>query len=359
MPGPGRKELRSIRMIAENTNGTKRSPRFIWRGKGDMPEDQREVVIVDEQVGIFGGTDRSYTPKLMAEVALAETEATFEQLPDLFLMAGMGTSGGGNRAGSAQGASGSTVVFTLPVPSNTGPITYSYTLEAGDDAFAETVEYCLNKELTLTFVGGKGMMVEASLFGRQGTPTNAEGSFSNVGTMPTLETIISSLGTFWLSPVGSGWGTGQVTAGNILGGQIKFTPKWEPKFTVDSGQKYFHTAVFTGIDVTGELTLEHQTSGTYGAAGSAGQKEKWRSEVPQLLRAAWRGGAISEGTTYTNKLLQIDLPIKWQKFEALDDQEGNGIAIGQFVSKYNESTPSAGRGTVTIVRIGSSEFAGA
>jgi hypothetical protein len=113
------------------------------------------------------------------------------------------------------------------------------------------------------------------------------------------------------------------------------------------------------MEITGELTLERQISGTYGAAGSAGQVEKWRSEVPQLLQATWRGGAIAEGTTYTSKELTIRLPIKWETFEPIDDQDGNDIVVGKFWSKYNELTPAAGRGTVTIVRLGTSEFDGA
>lgn len=360
MPSQGRKELRSLRLRAEAVNGTRVTPRFIWRGPAEMIDDQRDIVNPEEQVGIFGGTDRTYTPKLMAELSLADTEATFEQLPDLFMMAGMGTSGGGNRAGSAQGASGSAVVFILPVPSDTAPITYSYTVEGGDDAFAEVMEYALAKKVSLTFKGGEGMKVSADLMGRNGTATNAEGTFSAVGTRPQVEVILSSRGSFWLTPVGSGWGTGQVTTGNILAGKVDFTPRWEPKFSVDSGLLTYATAVFTGIDIEGELTLEHQISGTYGAAGSAGQKEKWRSELPQLLQATWRGGTINLGSSgYVNKELTMQLPIKWTKFDPLGDQNGNDIAVGKFTSKYNESTPTAGRGTVIIVRTGTSEFAGA
>jgi len=363
--GPGRKELRSIRLKAEATNGTKVAPRFLWRGNGESIDDEREVVNVEEQVGIFGGTDRSYIPKLGASLTLAETEATFEQIADILMMAGLGTSGGGNRAGSAQGASGSTVVFTLPIPTTLSPPTYSCTLEAGDSevggsiGFSEVVEYCNADEVKISFAGGKAMMVSAKLAGRQGTFTNAIGTFSNVGTLIAVEEILSGLGTFYLSPVGSGWGTGQVTAGNILGGNVTFKPKWERKYPVDAGVLHFHTAVFTGMDIDGEVTLEHQVSGTYGAAGSAGQVEKWRRELSQLLRMQWPGGAITDGTTHTTKLFQIDLPIKWSKIEALDDQNGNDIRVGKFYSKYNEDTNVAGRGTVTVVRVGTSEISGA
>ena len=365
MPGPGRKELRSLRLKAETTNGTKVAPRFLWRGPVEGINDTREVKHVEMQVGIFGGTDDIYIPKLAAELEFASTEATFEQIPDLFLMAGFGTSGG-NRAGSAQGASGSSVIFTLINPTSNIPPTYSCTAEVGDldsgstSGFAEVIEYLLVDELKFEFKGGEAMMVSASAAGRQGTATNAVGTYSNVGTLVSgIEEILSGLGSFWISPVGSGYGTGAVTAGNILAGNVTFKTAWTRKFPVDAGVLYFHTAVYTGMEVTGELTLEYQISGTYGAAGSAGQVEKFRAQQPQLMRMGWPGGAISEGTTVTTKLFQIDLPVVWDSFDKLGDIDGNDIRVVKFTSKYNQSTNAGGRGTITICRQGTSEFSGA
>ena len=355
---PGRKELRSIRLRAEATPGATATPRYLWRGNGEMPKDDREIVFVEQQVGIFGGVDDAYTPKHMGHLELAETEATFEQLADLFMMAGLGTFGGGNRAGSAQGASGSTTIFTLPVPVSSGPVTYAYTVEAGDDAEAEVMPYTLAEEVKLAWKGGEAMKVSASLMGRYVERTNAVGSFSAVGTLPSVEYILSS-GSVWLTPSGSGFGTGLMPSGNLLEGELTFKPAWTPKFPVDSGTTYFHTAVFTGIEIEGQFTFEHQATGTYSGAGSTGQKQKFRDMLPQLVRLQWPGGAIPEGTTVLNKLLQIDLPIKYSEIESLDDIDGNDVLAMSFLSKYNVNTPAAGRGTVTVVRLGTSEFSGA
>ncbi len=365
MPGPGRKELRSLRLKAEITNGVSVAPRYLWRGPIEGINDTREVKHVEANIGIFGGPDDIYVPMLAAELEFASTEATFEQIPDLFLMNGWGTSGG-NRAGSAQGASGSSVIFTLIAPTSNIPPTYSCTAEVGDldsgstSGFAEKIEYLLVDELKISFKGGEAMMVSASAAGRQGTATNAVGTYSNAGTLVSgIEEILSGLGSFWISPVGSGYGTGAVTAGNILAGNVTFKTAWTRKFPVDAGILYFHTAVYTDMEVTGELTLEYQISGTYGAAGSAGQVEKWRAQQPQLIRMGWPGATISEGTTVTTKLFQIDLPFVWDSFNKLGDIDGNDIRVGKFTSKYNQSTNAGGRGTVTIVRQGTSEFSGA
>ncbi len=364
MPGPGRKELRSLRLKAEVTNGTKVAPRFLWRGPVEGIDDKRDVKHVSMNVGIFGGTDDVYIPKIAAELAFPSTEATFEQIPDLFLMAGFGTSGG-NRAGSAQGASGSTTIFTLIAPTNNIPPTYSCTAEVGNlDAgstggFAEVIEYLLVDELKIEFKGGEALMVSAGAKGRQGTATNAVGTYSNVGTLVTVEEILAGMGSFWISPVGSGYGTGAVTAGNILAGNVTFKTAWTRKYPVDAGILFFHTAVYTDMEVTGELTMEYQISGTYGAAGSAGQVEKWRAQQPQLLRMGWPGATIPEGTTVLTKLFQIDLPVTWDSFDKLGDIDGNDIRVGKFTSNYNAATNAGGRGTVTIVRQGTSEFSGA
>jgi hypothetical protein len=73
---------------------------------------------------------------------------------------------------------------------------------------------------------------------------------------------------------------------------------------------------------------------------------------------AWPGATIPEGTTILTKLLQVDLPITWDSFDKLGDIDGNEIRVGKFTSKYNALTNVGGRGTVTIVRQGTSEFSG-
>jgi hypothetical protein len=284
----------ALRIKAEATNGTKVAPRFLWRGPVEGIDDKREVKHVDMQVGIFGGTDDIYIPKLAAELSFASTEATFEQLPDLFLMNGWGTSGG-NRAGSAQGVSGSSAIFTLIAPTTVAPPTYSCTAEVGNmdsgsqSGFAEVIEYLLVDELKLEFKGGEAVMMSAQAVGRQGTLTNAVGTYSNVGTLVQCEEVLAGLGSFWLSPVGSGWGTGAVTAGNILAGNLTFKTAWTRKFPVDAGILYFHTAVYAGMEVTGELTMEYQISGTYGAAGARGRLRSGAHSSRSLC--VWRGRA--------------------------------------------------------------------
>lgn len=354
----GRKELRSIRLRLESTPGVASPPRYVWRGNGDTFDDQRELTNVEEQIGVFGGSDRSYIAKLKGDITLAETPATFEQLSIVFAGSGLGSAGG-----SAHGASGSAVAHYFPLPASTVWPQQTFTIEAGEPAQglggeAETGTYGLVKEWTLKGAGGEAITVESTWLTRTIDRARTNGSFSNVGTVPSVETILAGNGTMYLDPIvtGATFGATQIPAGNVLGFELTCTPKWATKFPIDSGLLYFHTAVFTGFDLEGEVTWEHQATGTQSAAGTAGQKDRWRAEEGQLMRMVWRGGTIPLGTGFTSKTLQIDIPIKWKKFDPLDDQDGNSIVTASFFSKFNELVPAVGRGTILMVRRGQQEM---
>jgi hypothetical protein len=197
----GRKTLRSIRMARETSNGTRATPRYLWRGVGDWVVDAREIVKVEEQVGISGGTDRTYTPKLAATVDIAETEATYKQLVALFYSAGLTPRTGYNTFGTRvpalyTGASGSIWRYGLNVPSTVFPTTYSYTIEAGDNIESQVALYCVTDELKLTFEAGEAAKMSASMLAQYGTRTNAEGSFSEVGTLENVTVMLSSKTNF-------------------------------------------------------------------------------------------------------------------------------------------------------------------
>lgn len=354
----GRKELRSVRLRFEGaTPGVQQAPRFLWRGMAEMPEDQREVVNREELVGVFGGYDDSYIPKLQGAITLGDTEATYEQIGILFAAAGFGSVGG-----SAHGASGSAVSFYYPIPVSTVWPQQSFTIEAGEPGLgagagvvggeAEVGTYCLVNKIKLSGAGGEAIKVESEWIARTWERTNASGSFSNQGTAPAVEAIIAGRGSVYLNPAvaGAAYGGVQVPSGNILGFEVNFEDMYTVKYSVDSGRLYFHTAVYVGANITGNVTFEHQATGSQSVGGTAGQKQFWRDQQAMLMRMQWPGGTINLGTGFTEKLFRVDLPIKWQTFEALDDQDGNSIITGEFYSKANLDVPAAGRGTILVVR---------
>lgn len=356
----GRKELRSIRLRLEAVNGVREVPRFLWRGNGDMPQDAREVIKVEEQVGIYGGADRTYISKLAGQISFADTELTFEQYGDILLAAGFGTVLSGY-AGSVMATSNS-VRQGYFVPFNETLPVASYTIEAGDNVEAEVLPYSIVTKTDVQGAGGEPLRASADWQSQYVARTNAVGSFSAIGTLPPVEVALASRGSVWLTDAGVS-GSWLMTGGNLLSFSVSIEPKWAWKYSVDFGTTYPVRAVYTGCEITGQFTFEFQ-AGTFGGAGTAGQKDKWRGQTAQILEMKFIGGTITGGTTtggtsYEFKEFGFKLPIKYDSFDAIDDQDGNSVISASWTSRYNELTPTLGRGTFFITRSGTSEFAGA
>lgn len=327
---PGRKKLRRLQWGKESTPGTAIPATAIWRGQGDMLEDQREVTFVggDELVGILGGTDRSYIGKLMGGLSLSGTPASFEQLPYIFAMALAGPT-----TGTADGV-GSDKIYTTTIPTTSAPSPTSYTIQGGDDYEVEQLEYALITKFELSGVAGEALKVSASVIGRQ---VQRIASFTGAIALPAIEDILVSKGKVYLDAIGGTAGTTQV-ANQILGVKISGECKWAPQFTLDGALTYSY-AILTDVNISGELTFEHDAA----VSGSAGEKANWRNQTPRLLQLKFEGATVATpGTTYSKKTCIINLPIKWKKFNPIGDKDGNDIVVGQFDSNYNTTAGNAG-----------------
>ena len=140
----GQKWAQKIQLGKETTPGTAVAATTVWRGVGGMLTDDREVVMVDEQIGIALPTTRNYIPMLSGSLSMAETPATFEQLPHI-LEAGVKAIGTGAADGVGTGkvynyTMGTTAVNTIK----------TYTLETGDNQQAEEMEYAFVESFTLS-----------------------------------------------------------------------------------------------------------------------------------------------------------------------------------------------------------------
>src|SRR5687768_2137618 len=79
----GTKAFQTLQLGREVTKGTNVPTTTKFRGPGGTFRDMRNMVFPNEDIGIVGGTDRSYVPMLLAEFETAETEVTFEQTPHI------------------------------------------------------------------------------------------------------------------------------------------------------------------------------------------------------------------------------------------------------------------------------------
>lgn len=326
----GRTNLGKLQLGKETTPGTSVAATTVWRGAASFIEDQRVVSIVEEMVGILGGTNRSYIPELMAGIKLSSTEATFEQLPYLLVMSGFCTASG------TQDGTGSDYIYTATVPttstlSMTGK---TYSFRGGDDHEAELMEYGFCSEFTIKGAVREAVMVEGTLLGRQA----AASSFTGALSLPTVDEALVQKSKVYLDDVSGSYGTTQVSS-TVVGFEVKVKTGIVPLFTMD-GTLYFTKLLQADPEITGKVTFLHDT----GASGSSGEKSKWRAETPRLLQIKVDGPAAgTPGTTYSAKELIVNLPIKWTKFAALERADGGNQISGEFVSKYDATKGDAGQ----------------
>lgn len=323
----GVKKLRKIQLGKEVTPGTAVAATTIWRGTGVL-DDQREVVEVEEDVGLLGGTDRTHIPFYLGGLELEETPATFEQIQYLLAMGF-----GGPTTGVADGV-GDGYVYTTNIPESSLPTAAPYTIQGGDNFEVERGEYALCTKISLSGRSKEALKMSATLMLKQVARLAA---FTGALTIPPVEDILVQRGKVYLDAVGDDYGDTQVS-GMVLGVALELQPLWEPKYFVEDSLGYA-AAQFVGYAITGSITFEHDTN----AGGDTGQeKANWRNQVTRLLRLQFEGATFDTGGTYTKKTLQINLPIKWKKFNPISDQNGNDIVVADFFSKYNVSKADGG-----------------
>jgi len=315
----GIKALRKIQLGVEVTPGTAVAATAIWRGMGTI-EDQREVVFSQEDVGYVGGLDRTHVPKLLAAISMDETEATFEQLPYI-LAAGVK-----NVVAGAADGSGSDLIYAYPFPTTAVNTLKTYTIQGGDNQEAERMEYSFVEAFKLTGKAGEALKMQADWLGRQVALNAFTGSLS----LPTVEEILFSKGKLYIDAVGGTIG-GTQKSNTLLGMELSVKTGLIPVFAAD-GNLYFSFMKSTGqLEIILKITFEHDST-------SAAEKVIWRAGTPRQIRLDFDGNAVTTpGTTYSTKKLRIDLAGKWEKFDKLDEQDGNDIVTGTFRARYNST----------------------
>ena len=323
----GSKKLRKIQMGRESTSGDAVVATTIWRGLG-MAADMRKVEFAEEDVGYLSGVDRTYTPQLLAGLAMESVPATFEQLPHL-LEAGIKT------ATPTSDGSGTGRIYAYAFPTTAKNTIKTYTLEAGDDQAAEEMEYCYVESFKLSGKGGDALMMSAEWRGRQLSTT----SFTTGLSLVVVEEILFSKGTLAIDAVSGSIGA-TVKSSTLLAADLDVKTGWTHVFTGD-GQLYFTFAKSTEPEVTLDITFEHDATGV-------AEKAIWRAQTPRLIRLKFQGTALSSaGTTYTYKTLIVDLAGKWESFDKIGEQDGNDVIKAKFRARYN--TTGALFASMTIV----------
>lgn len=326
--------LSRMQMGFETTPGTAVAATARWRGEAAHIDPQQVQEYINEHIGIFGGAGRKIKPKDLAQIALTQTNASFEQLPYLYAMLY-----GGAKTGVADGTGSTGFKYTTTIPTTTAPTMTGKTMtwETGDNARALEMQYTHALEVVLSGMAGEGLKVAATLQGRQATASTFTGSLAPLA----LEDILTSKGALYLDDVDGTIGTTQISQ-QVLGITLTKRALWVPKFTMD-GEIYFQFIQYGGHEITGSITFEHDTGDI---VGSGDEWSKWDSLTPRLLRVEFTGGAYGTagtGTTFDGtKGLRIDLPITWDKFQPVSNMDGNSIIVADFTSKYDITAQTSG-----------------
>lgn len=288
---------------------------------GGVMEDQREVVFPEINTGYISGVDYNYTPKYMAALTM-EGDATFEQL-GYILGAGVKDSTGTTDSGSGTG-----FIYSYTLPTSAQNVPFFYTIEAGDDNEAEEMEYSFVKEFTLSGNAGESWQVSANWVGRQCTTTTFTPSTDAPVPATLPEVMLFSKSKLYIDSCASSDTVGTTIKSNtLLAAELKVTTGFQEVFAAD-GYLYFSFVKQVAPEVILTITFEHDGTAT-------AEKAFWRSGTARQIRILCEGSALAGAGAYTYKTMKIDLAGKWEKFDKLDEQDGNDIIKATFRARYN------------------------
>lgn len=323
----GIKKLRKVQLGKETTAGTSVAATAIMRVQGATIEDASEYKFPEEDVGLLVNTDRNYLPFTMAKIAWPDNPATFEQLPYIFeagikkVTTGVTDTGG----------SGKVYKYTFPT---TAPNTIqTFTIEGGDNIQEEEVEFAFVQGFKLSGSPKEVINFSADWVGRQITLS----TFTTPLSIPTVEEILFQKTKLYIDNAGSIGST--LVSSTLLGFTLDIDTGLREVFTGD-GNLYFDRTKNVGPTGTLEVTFEHNAS-------ALAEKAAWRAKTTRAIRLRVEGSALTTAGTYANKTLVIDVCGRWEKFDKLDEQDGNDIVTGTLQIGY--SSVQALWGSITVV----------
>lgn len=339
---PGRIPLARIQFGRETTAGTTVAATARMRFNGAFLSDDRTPELVEEMVGILGGTNRNVITGVDASLELAETPVTPEQLPYLLAMLY-----GGPFTGTADGAGSSGFRYVTTIPTTAPPTNTSYTIEGGDDYEVERVGYAKCTKLTIKGAANGKITMSASLIGQF---VARLGSGFATTSIATVNDLVFGLSRLFLDTTTIG--TTQIT-NQYKGFEITFEGMWVKQFTGEANTTngpIWTFVVFADKKITGKLTLLHDPA----VDGNTGLLSVFRTlpSVPnRLLRIECLGQAYTTagtGTLFTGgrRGVRIDLPITVTKVSPIANEEKVSIRTVDFESRFESAFASAGAITV-------------
>ncbi len=319
----GVKALRRIQLGQEvSAGGSTDIASTVWRGTGVIV-DNRETTFPVEDIGILGGTSRSYVAMTGGEIAL-EGDATFEQLPHIF-------NAGIYKATPTTDVDGSGYIYSYNMQAaSTDPIEITdlqtYVIEGGDNNEAEIMRYCFVRQFSLSGGAGEALQVSAQFEGRE-----VEGDYTYTAgvAIPTVETILFSKATVYIDAATVATTDLVAMSNTVLAMNLDVTTGWQAVRTAD-GRLDFSFIKRAADSGTLQITFEHNASASL-------MKEVWRDQEETRVRIVFEGSALTTAGAYTYKTFIIDAYGKWESFDSLGEQDGNDIVTGTLRIAYTQA----------------------
>jgi hypothetical protein len=319
----GIKSLRQIQLSRETSQGSPTTDFEVWRGEGTI-EDKREIVFPAEDVGIFGGTTRSYCPLALTELVLGESPATFEQLYHTF------DSGIYKATPTTDASSAKIRTYTLPLTQATlksSSDLQTYSVKAGDNNEVEKSAFMFTTEFEISGSAGEALNITSTMTGRELFSDTA--GFDASADIPTSETVLFGLGKLYIDSSSDGFGVTQVS-NTLLSFNLKVTGLWIAQPTGD-GRIDYSLVKMVMPEITDEITFEHNGS-------ASTEKAAFKNQTTRLIQVKFEGSALSDtdaGATYDKKTLIFNLPGRWESFGKLDEMDGNDVVTGTQRVRYD------------------------
>ena len=284
----------------ESTYGTAVAATTVWRGPFSMIEDTRERTIVEEQIGVFVQTERSYDSLISARWSQPATPLTYEQVCHI-LEAGVKTV-----TPSGTGAV-KTRVYNYPFSGTSVNTIKTYTIETGSATVSADVyemEMAFVEDFEFSGAFGEAWTMQSNWVGRQMTATTFTGPIA-------VQTVNEALFNHCLlyidasgGTIGTTQKTGVLTAASV---RVKTGLMQVP---VGDGQLYSADYKWTQPEITFSITMELEDGSIV-----ATERGIYRSNGTRLIRLKTSPSASLQ--------FQIDMAAKYDSISDYENSDGN------------------------------------
>jgi len=315
----GERVLHKIQYGKETNHGTAVVADTMLLGEVTLPDSDRTVIIPGFGTGerIPGQLNSAFVRRILANGVRFATPADrgglyYQLLPLIWSASIVGAV-----SPAAQTSGQSDYLWTHAVPLSAVETIDSFTLEAGDDARAYELAYCMCPEWELAGNADSGeVTLSATLFGDQIAAT----TFTNSLTAPSATYVIGKLAKLYVNASWATLGNTEFEA-TLLDWQVSFKGGVHPKLR-GSGQRVLDSHGQGEVEVTLSLGLERTT------AVAAEEDYFLASTVtPRFVRLEIDSGIDIAGTT-THHKITLDFAgawVAWQPFGK--DQDGNNLNV--------------------------------